>query len=67
MHKDQLLGIWMWKYYWYYWQQEWGVCFCKRAHPNIYFAGCTLHLIHIAARLGAKVESHYFFIERDER
>ena len=42
----------------------------------IYFAGCTLHVIHIAARHGAKcqpnvdpllVESHYFFIKRDKR
>ena len=27
--------------------------FCKAKHPNIFLAGCTLHLIHIAAEKGA--------------
>ena len=27
--------------------------FCKAKHPNIFLAGCTLHLVHIAAEKGA--------------
>ena len=42
----------------------------------IYFAGCTLNVIHIAARHGAKclpnvdallVDIHHFFNKRDKR
>ena len=28
--------------------------FCKAKHPNIFLAGCTLHLVHIAAEKGAE-------------
>ena len=50
--------------------------FVKESHPNIYLAGCTLHLVHIAARHGAKclpnvdellVDIHYFFNKSDKR
>ena len=50
--------------------------YVKECHPNIYLAGCTLHLIHIAARHGANclpnvdellIDIHYYFNKSDKR
>lgn len=50
--------------------------FAKEKHPNIYLAGCTLHLIHIAAKKAATalppvddalIDIYYYFQKSETR
>jgi hypothetical protein len=57
-------------------KQKGVTAFARRKHPEMYLAGCTLHLVHIAAKKAAEclppvdealTDIYYFFNKSESR